>query len=119
MTDASATPLRPWIAALIGIVVQVVLSAILDQLGVGRDPDVTGGVQALVLLVSTALGAVTAARLSGRPGPAWVVGTVGLLAAIAYLFLEQYYGRAAPLWVAISTLGAPLLGARIGEAARR
>lgn len=118
MTPPHSAPLKPWLAALIGVIIQVVLSAIFDQLGVRGDPHVLGGVQALVLLISTAAGAIAAARLSDRATPPWVVGAVGLLAAIAYLYIEMRSGTPAPLWVVASTLGAPLLGARIGEGAR-
>lgn len=118
-TNARDRPLRPWLAALIGVAAQVVFSAILDQFGGDRDPNARGGTQALVLLLSTGLGAIAAARLSKRTTPAWIVGAVGLAAAVAYLFIELQGGRAVPLWVAVSTLGAPLLGARAGEIALR
>lgn len=128
MTDAETAPPRkgmnPWLAGLLGVVIVMLLTSFLDWVA-------HPGIVALALLIATAVGGFVAARLSGRPGPAWGTALFSLLTAIAYLFVHDAdpamlpAGFAAarqidvPLWLAASVLGSPLLGARLGEAGAR
>lgn len=118
MTDVRDAPLKPWLAALIGVAIFFLLAAVLDTFGGGgRNLDVGGAVQALVLVIATGVGAYAAARLSGRETPAWFVAAAGLVGAIAYLYLRIIENDPAPLWLAASLLGSPLIGTRLGAGA--
>ncbi len=125
MTQADTKRMNHWLAGLIGIAVVLVLTSFL---GASAHP----GIVALVLLAATAAGGFLAARLSGRPGPAWGAAAFGLLLAVAYLVTHSVDARMLPpayadvirridipLWLAASLLGSPLLGGRIGEAGAR